>query len=83
MTIFEYNTMKILFCHLYLLTTLITCINGQFQSPCPDVFQYIIGESNADSWTGEVTINAPDELRGVWMRIIFDNTPKDVTVSNV
>lgn len=58
------------------------CItDGQFVSPCPEVFQYIPAEATANSWTGEITIKPDVDLSGVWMRIIFDNAPTELVVS--
>lgn len=61
---------------------LVNCItNGQTQtSPCPDLFRYLPNEATAESWTGELTLKTDVDLSGVYLRLVLDQPPTDVTV---
>lgn len=43
----------------------------KFDSPCPDLFHYD-STDQPNQWSGTVTLLSDDELRGVWIRLIFD-----------
>ncbi|KAK4883290.1 hypothetical protein RN001_006609 [Aquatica leii] len=56
---------------------LLTSINGQVRSPCPDLFDYV--SQTPGQWNGNITLRSDVELDGIWVRLIFDNVAKNVS----
>lgn len=50
-------------------------------SPCPNVLTYIINETTPTYWTAQVSLKSDTDIRGVWLIVVFDNPPGNVTVS--
>lgn len=41
-------------------------------SPCPEVFSYETNNAEEDRWYGTIKLTTETELKGVWVRVIFD-----------
>lgn len=39
---------------------------------CPDIFSYDSFGDKPDQWTGTLLVENEDDLRGLWIRLVFD-----------
>ncbi|KAJ8921749.1 hypothetical protein NQ315_010659, partial [Exocentrus adspersus] len=50
----------------------------KYASPCPSLFDYD-SLNETGRWTGTLTLESDAELHGIWIRMIFNSRPTEVT----
>lgn len=62
-----------------LVAALVSFVQAVKPSPCPEQFQYEGGEQG-QQWEGTLKLATDDELQGLWIRVKFDTTVKEIVL---